>query len=144
MLTLKKIAITGGISSGKTTVCRILNKHGACTLNSDQIIHKFLTDDYPCITETIDLFGSEILTDGKIDRKKIAEIVFNDVEKLKALEKILHPRLLAATADAKKPRAEPLEATLGYAQQFPVRLATSTHRPPSSGSSASCAGHPPR
>ncbi len=93
---MKKIAITGGIASGKTTVCGILNKHGACTLNSDQIIHKFLTDDSSCITETINLLGSEILTDGKIDRKKVAEIVFNDAEKLKALEKILHPRLLAA------------------------------------------------
>lgn len=93
MLTLKKIAITGGIASGKTSVCRILKKHGACTLNSDQIIHRLLNEDPSCINETIKLLGSEILTDGKIDRKKVAEIVFNDGKKLESLEKILHPRL---------------------------------------------------
>ena len=96
MLTLKKLAITGGIASGKTTVCRILEKHGACTLNSDQIIHSLLINDSPCITKTLKLLGSEILTEGKIDRKKVAEIVFNDREKLEALERILHPKLLEA------------------------------------------------
>jgi dephospho-CoA kinase len=93
MLTLKKIAITGGIASGKTSVCRILETHGACTLNSDQIIHHLLSEDPSCINETVKLLGSEILTDGKVDRKKVAEIVFNDDEKLEALEKILHPKL---------------------------------------------------
>ena len=93
MLVLKKIAITGGIASGKTTVCRALKKHGACTLNSDRIIQHLLSHDSSCINETVKLLGSTILTDGKIDRKKVAEIVFNNGEKLKALEKILHPKL---------------------------------------------------
>ncbi len=96
MLTLKKVAITGGIASGKTTVCRILKTHGACTLNSDQIIRKLLINNSSCIDETLKLLGSEILTDGKIDREKVAKIVFNNAEKLEALEKILHPKLLAA------------------------------------------------
>lgn len=95
MLILKKIAITGGIASGKTTVCRILQKHGACTLNSDQIIHHILSKESPCTNEIIKLLGQAILTDGKIDREKVAEIVFNDDEKLTALENILHPQLFA-------------------------------------------------
>lgn len=90
---MKKIAITGGIASGKTTVCRILKKHGACTLNSDQIIHHLISKDPPSINEIVTLLGSKVLTDEKIDRKKVAEIVFNDSEKLEALEKILHPKL---------------------------------------------------
>lgn len=92
---MRKIAITGGVASGKTTVCRILEKHGACTLNSDTIIHRLLSKDSFCINEIIKLLGSKILTDGKIDRKKVAEIVFNDRERLKALEEILHPKLFA-------------------------------------------------
>lgn len=93
MLTLKKIAITGGIASGKTSVCHILKTHGACTLNSDQIVHHLLAKDQKCIDEVISLLGNGILTEGKIDRKNVAEIVFKDSKKLDALEKILHPKL---------------------------------------------------
>lgn len=91
---MKKIAITGGIASGKTTVRRILKKHGAYQLNSDDIIHQLLSEDKPSIDQVITLLGPKILADGKIDRKKVAEIVFSDDQKLKALEGILHPKLL--------------------------------------------------
>ena len=94
MLTLKKIAITGGIASGKTTVCNILNKHGACAFNSDQIIHRLLDKDSLCIEKIVKLLGSKILTKKKIDRKKVAIIVFNNEKKLEELESILHPKLL--------------------------------------------------
>lgn len=95
MLTLKKIAVTGGIASGKTSVCHILKTHGACTLNSDQIIHHLLEEDQHCFNEIVTLLGNGILTKGKIDRTKVAKIVFKDAEKLDALEKILHPKLFA-------------------------------------------------
>ena len=94
MLSLRKIAITGGIATGKTTVCRILNDHGAFTLSSDAIVHQILEEDTSCKEKILSLFGSEILTDGKIDRKKVATIVFDDENQLKALESILHPLLL--------------------------------------------------
>lgn len=90
---MKKIAITGGIASGKTSVCHILKTHGACTLNSDQIVHHLLEEDQKCIDEVVSLLGNGILKKGKIDRKKVAEIVFNDADKLDALEKIIHPKL---------------------------------------------------
>jgi len=93
---LKKIAITGGIASGKTTVCRILKKHGAYQLNSDDIIHQLLSEDKTTIDQIVDLLGPSILADGKIDRKKVAAIVFSDPQKLKALEGILHPKLFHA------------------------------------------------
>jgi dephospho-CoA kinase len=93
VLILKKIAITGGIASGKTSVCHILKTHGACILHSDQIVHRLLEEDQTCIKEVISLLGTGILTQGKIDRKKVASIVFKDAKKLDALEKIIHPKL---------------------------------------------------
>ena len=91
---MKKIAITGGIASGKTTACRILKEHGAYQLNSDDIIHQLLSEDKSSINQVINLLGPSILADGKIDRKKVAELVFSDHQKLKALEDLLHPKLL--------------------------------------------------
>lgn len=91
---MKKIAITGNVATGKSTVCRILKDHGASTLSSDTIIHQLLANDPSCIEQVISLFGSKVITDEKIDRKKVADIVFKDEEKLKALESLLHPLLL--------------------------------------------------
>ena len=93
MLSLKKIAITGGIASGKTTVCHILKRHAAHSFNSDQVIHQLLSQDKDVINQVTSLLGSSIIFDGKISKKKVAEIVFSDNQKLKLLETILHPHL---------------------------------------------------
>ena len=93
MLNLKKVAVTGGVSSGKTTVCRILEDHGAFQVSSDEIIHQLLSLNTICIEQVTNLLGSEIIKDEKIDRRKVAELVFSSEEKLRALEKILHPLL---------------------------------------------------
>lgn len=93
MLDLKKIAITGGIASGKSTVCHILEKHGATTLNSDALIHKILEEDPETQTYVVKILGKEVLSGDKLSRDKIAEIVFNDREKLLSLEAHLHPKL---------------------------------------------------
>lgn len=94
MLTLKKVAITGGLAAGKSTVCRLLEEQGAYQVNSDAIIHQLLSDDSTCIEQVTRLLGTDILTHGKIDRKKIADSVFTNDQKLRALESILHPYLL--------------------------------------------------
>ena len=95
MLTLKKIAVTGGIASGKTAVCHILKTHGARVLLSDKIVHRLLEEDPECIKRVVQLLGEAVLTDGKIDRKKVAAVVFSNKEKLRSLENILHPKLFA-------------------------------------------------
>ncbi|MCB1116465.1 MAG: dephospho-CoA kinase [Chlamydiia bacterium] len=116
---MKKIAITGGIASGKTSVCHILKTHGACTLNSDQIVHHLLEEDQRCINDVIALLGNGILTEGKIDRKKVAEIVFNDAKKLDALEKILHPKLFA-TIDKEYERVKEGKAFNCFVVEMPL------------------------
>jgi len=93
MLELKKIAVTGGIASGKTTVCRLLKKHGAYQVSADEIIHQLLETNTKCKRDVVSLLGPDILTDEQIDRKKVADLVFSDLEKLTQLENLLHPLL---------------------------------------------------
>lgn len=134
MLALKKIAITGGISSGKSTVCRILKEHGAYHINSDGIVHRLISQDRSCIQQIINLLGSDVLAGEKIDRKKVAEQVFTDSEKLKALEAILHPRLFEEIEKEYKRAQEkanallfvveiPLVQEIGRSHEFDVIIA---------------------
>lgn len=94
MLKLKKIAITGTLSSGKSVVCDFLEKHGAYLVSSDKIVHQLLSTDTDCIKQVINLLGSVALTNQELDRKKIANTVFSDAALLRKLEQILHPRVL--------------------------------------------------
>lgn len=91
MLILRKIAITGNLASGKSTVARILQGYGACVVDADEIVHGLLSLNTPTGKKALKLLGPEIVVENQIDRKKIAEIVFSDFEKLKSLEKILNP-----------------------------------------------------
>ncbi len=94
MLKLKKIAITGGVASGKSTVCRFFRELGAYVVNADAIVHELLENDTGLGQQILRQFGPEIKLDGKLSRQKIAEKVFKDPEKLQELEKLLHPAVL--------------------------------------------------
>lgn len=94
MLVLRKIAITGGLSSGKTTVCRFLKEMGAYVVSADEIVHELLSPHTPIGQKAIALLGSDILKEGQIDRAAIAKKVFSQPQKLRALEQILHPAVI--------------------------------------------------
>jgi dephospho-CoA kinase len=94
MLKLKKIAVTGGLASGKSSVCRFLEEYGAYVVNADEIVHRLLSLNTSVGQQVIGLLSSDVITNGQIDRKKIANIVFSQPDKLKALERILHPAVL--------------------------------------------------
>lgn len=94
MLGLRKLAVTGGLSSGKTTVCKILEDLGAYYVSADQIVHKLLSPKTQLGKKIIALLGSKILNGDQFDRAKIAEIVFSQKDKLYALEQILHPAVI--------------------------------------------------
>lgn len=93
MLTLKKIAITGGISSGKTTVLRFFEDFGACVVSADAIVHDLLSHSLPIKDAIKNHFGDGVFTQREIDREKLANAVFPHPEQLNVLEKLLHPKV---------------------------------------------------
>lgn len=102
------IGITGGIGCGKSTVLNILkDKYNAHIIDADKTAHR-LMEPYKQVYNSIrESFGDEIIgSDGFIDRKRLAQIVFSDKEKLDCLNKIVHPRVkeavIAEIASAKE------------------------------------------
>jgi dephospho-CoA kinase len=93
------IGILGGIGSGKSTVAAEFAKLGCKVIYADKIAHKLLLKK--AVREKIvDLFSQAILNPaGKIDHKKLAEVVFTNAEKLSTLNKIIHPFVLEQTEE---------------------------------------------
>jgi dephospho-CoA kinase len=85
-----KIGITGGIGSGKTTVCRIFETLGIPVFYADDESKIILFTDSSVLEQVRKIFGEKVFTDGIPDRKKLATIVFNNPEKLRQLNSILH------------------------------------------------------
>ena len=94
MLKLKKVAITGGVASGKSTVCKVFQDLGAFVIDADAIVHELLSLDTDLSQKIIRLLGKDVLENEKLSRRLIADKVFKDPELLHALEKLLHPAVL--------------------------------------------------
>jgi dephospho-CoA kinase len=88
------IGILGGIGSGKSAVAAEFAKLGCKVIDADKIAHELL--DEPRVKEKIiGIFGRAILdSEGKIDREKLAEVVFDDADRLSSLNRIIHPLVL--------------------------------------------------
>lgn len=86
-----KVALTGGIGSGKSLVGEYLEDLGAIVIDSDELARTAIERGSQGFEEVLALFGDEILTAGDIDRAKLAEIVFRDEDARKKLESIIHP-----------------------------------------------------
>jgi dephospho-CoA kinase len=90
---LARVAITGGVASGKSTLCRFLRDLGAYVVSADQIVHQLLLNDTSVQQSIVKLLGQEVFHQGQLSREKLAASVFKDRKKLEALEAILHPRV---------------------------------------------------
>jgi dephospho-CoA kinase len=86
-----KVGVTGGIGSGKSTVCAIFKCLEVPVFNADETGRRLLSEDSDVIGQVQHIFGKEVLVGGKPDRQKIAEIVFTDPEKLAQLNVVIHP-----------------------------------------------------
>jgi dephospho-CoA kinase len=96
------VGLTGPMGSGKSTVAAMLRELGAKVLDADAIVHDEQlrgTVGYSAIVQT---FGTKVLGEDKeIDRSKLATEVFGDPTKLRRLEQILHPRVVARVLQAR-------------------------------------------
>ncbi len=89
------IGLTGGIGSGKSTIAAIIEAFGYPVFYSD-IESKKIINNPAVLQELCGIFGEKILSNGLLDKVALAQIVFNDSEKLKILNSILHPKVRAA------------------------------------------------
>lgn len=89
---MKKVAVTGDIGAGKSSVCKIFRKLGAYIVDADAIVASLLQEDRAVQLEIIQLLGPSICDEkGGIQKERIAKKVFQNPDQLRALEKILHP-----------------------------------------------------
>jgi len=125
-----RVGLTGGIACGKSTVAVMLREREVLILDADPLVHEMLESGQPVYEEVVREFGPEILTPGlKIDRAKLAAIVFKDHARLARLNQIIHPRVMevvqkwfAALDRSGGPRFAVVEAALlveaGYREKL--------------------------
>ncbi len=86
--------LTGGVGMGKSTAARLIAECRVSVVDSDDLAREVVAVGEPALTEIAETFGAEYLDeDGKLDRKKMAKLVFNDERARKKLEAIIHPRV---------------------------------------------------
>jgi len=101
------IGVTGGIGCGKSEVCQTLSLLGCTVFNADREAKRIQEEDAEVIAGMKKLFGEDIYRKNGTaqflpNRKKIAQVVFSDKEKLQALNQLIHPKVFAAFAAAKE------------------------------------------
>lgn len=93
--TMTPVGLTGGIASGKTTVCRLLEAKGCTIIDADVVAHKLLLRGQPGYEPVLKAFGRGILGDaGEIDRGKLGAEVFGNRSLLEQLNQLLHPEVI--------------------------------------------------
>ncbi len=92
----RKIGLTGGIGSGKTTAAKRFAALGARVYHADEVSRRALDPCSDCYSKVIETFGMDVVQDdGEIDRRKLGEIVFADEGKRRALNGIIHPFVIS-------------------------------------------------
>ncbi len=96
MLNLKKLAVTGSLASGKSSVCSYFRDCGAYVVSSDLILHNAFDQNKSLKRTLVQILGETILEYGSISRKRVADIVFSNRELLHAIEIVCHDYLFQA------------------------------------------------
>ena len=121
-----RIALTGGIASGKTTVAEELAARGAVLVDADVLAREVVEPDTPGLAEVVERFGPGVLAGDRLDRPTLGRLVFDDAAARRDLERIIHPRVqaraaqieAAASADAIVVHVIPLLVETGQAGDF--------------------------
>jgi len=94
-----RVGLSGGIGSGKSTVARALARRGAIVIDADAIAREVVEPGEPALAAVIERFGPGVLdAAGRLDRPKLAALVFDDAAARADLNAIVHPRVAAETA----------------------------------------------
>ncbi|HEY0896964.1 MAG TPA: dephospho-CoA kinase [Sphingobacteriaceae bacterium] len=92
-----KVGITGGIGSGKTTVCRIFESLGIPVFYADEVAKRVMTSDLVLVEGIREAFGeSSYSAAGELNRKHLADLVFSDTQQLEKLNALVHPAVFRA------------------------------------------------
>ncbi len=95
-----KIGLTGGIGSGKSTVCRLFAEFGVPIVDADLIARQLVEPGQPALSIIAEAFGHEMLDqDGGLNRAKLRDVVFADADKKRELDGIMHPLVYAQIAE---------------------------------------------
>ena len=101
---MKLIGLTGGVGSGKSTVAKMLQELGAVVVDADEAAHAAYEPGTPGFAAVVREFGEEFVSEGRIDRRRLGELVFADAEARRRLNAIVHPLvrdwMAARTAEA--------------------------------------------
>ena len=91
---MRVLGLTGGIGSGKSLVASMFAALGAEVIDADQLAREVVEPGQPALAEIVEAFGSEMLQpDGRLDRARLAGVVFADPAARKKLDAITHPRI---------------------------------------------------
>ena len=92
-----RVGLTGGIASGKTTVCQIFSELGIDIFDADDIARELVRVDSPCYQQILEQFGSDfLLADRTLNRQQLRAHIFSDAQAKVTLENILHPGIHTA------------------------------------------------
>jgi len=92
-----KVGITGGIGSGKTTVCKVFEVLGIPVFYADTVAKEIMVSDQLLVEGVISTFGEESYTpEGELNKKHLASIVFNNEAELAKLNNLVHPAVFRA------------------------------------------------
>jgi len=120
------VGLTGGIGAGKSMVAQFFAELGALVIDADQLARMVIERGTEGFAEVLLRFGDDVITNGDVDRKKLAEVIFHDDSARKDLEAIIHPRVQALFSEAVEDLDEgdvliyeiPLLVETGAAEKF--------------------------
>ena len=121
-----RIALTGGIASGKSTAAEELAARGAVLIDADVLAREVVEPGTPGLAAVVERFGAEVLAEDRLDRPALGRLIFGDPAARRDLEQIVHPRVraraaeieAAAPADAIVVHVIPLLVETGQADDF--------------------------
>ncbi|HOW08664.1 MAG TPA: dephospho-CoA kinase [Bacteroidales bacterium] len=94
-----KLGITGGIGSGKTTVCKVFSVLGAPVFSADEEAKRILDNEREIRKKISDAVGKDLYISGSLDRKELARLIFNNRDLLEKVNGIIHPAVFRYFSD---------------------------------------------